>query len=60
METYNIYRDGEKIASDIEEKQYTDKGYEWNKYKLIDPKAAEDDDEDDKRRDFEINIKLLA
>src|SRR5699024_3054927 len=26
METYNIYRDGEKIASDIEEKQYTDKG----------------------------------
>src|SRR5699024_3238586 len=26
METYNVYRDGEKIASDIEEKQYTDKG----------------------------------
>src|SRR5699024_4676604 len=26
METYNIYRDGEKIASDIEKKQYTDKG----------------------------------
>src|SRR5699024_4526263 len=26
METYNIYRDGEKIARDIEEKQYTDKG----------------------------------
>ena len=24
--TYNVYRDGEKIASDIEEKQYTDKG----------------------------------
>ena len=44
----------------IIEKQYTDKGYEWNKYKLIDPKAVEEDDEDDKRRDFEINIKLLA
>ena len=44
----------------IIEKQYTDKGYEWNKYKLIDPKVVEEDDEDDKRRDFEINIKLLA
>ena len=24
----------------IIEKQYTDKGYEWNKYKLIDPKVV--------------------
>lgn len=26
MATYNIYRDGEKIASDIEDKEYTDTG----------------------------------
>lgn len=43
----------------IIEKQYTDKGYEWNKYKLIDPQRV-GEDVSDRLEDFEISIKLLA
>lgn len=43
----------------IIEKQYTDKGYEWNKYKLIDPQRV-GEDISDRLEDFEISIKLLA
>lgn len=43
----------------IIEKQYTDKGYEWNKYKLIDPQRVDEDD-NERLEDFEIGIKLLA
>lgn len=43
----------------IIEKQYTDKGYEWNKYKLIDPQKV-GGDVSDRLEDFEISIKLLA
>lgn len=43
----------------IIEKQYTDKGYEWNKYKLIDPQRV-GEDVSDRLKDFEISIKLLA
>ena len=49
----------------IIEKQYTDKGYEWNKYKLIDPQRLEENDtkennSNERLENFEINIKLLA
>lgn len=44
----------------IIEKQYTDKGYEWNKYKLIDPKGIDDEAEDERTDPYEINVKLLA
>lgn len=41
----------------IIEKQYTDKGYEWNKYKFISPY----DLEDEKRiEDYEIELKLVV
>lgn len=40
------------------EKQYTDKGYEWNKYKFINPDEVEDVDE--RTKDFEIKLSLLA
>ena len=40
------------------EKQYTDKGYEWNKYRFINPDKVEDTD--DRTKDFEIELKLLA
>lgn len=41
----------------IIEKQYTDKGYEWNKYKFISPDDLEDKNKLD---DYEIRLKLLA
>lgn len=40
------------------EKQYTDKGYEWNKYRFINPDKVEDTN--DRTKDFEIELKLLA
>ncbi|MCC3387091.1 hypothetical protein D4758_24745 [Enterocloster citroniae] len=40
----------------IIQKQYTDKGYEWNKYKFISPH----DLEDERTVDYEVEIKVIV